>query len=233
MSANLAPDWEYYYHSGRLPGSSRVSQQARRRVFERFLEVMRPQPSDRVLDLGATSDAIRPESNFFERLYPYKSQVVCAGKEDASHLERLYPGTAFTRVTPGAPLPFATRHFDIVFSNAVVEHVGPPADQAAFLAEALRVARRFFIVTPNRWFPLETHTGLPLVHYCPPRVFRSLLRLTPLSYWASEQHLNLLSVRSMRRLFPAATDVTVEHSGIGFVPAASNLIAYGSTTANA
>ncbi len=64
-------------------------------------------------------------------------------------------------------LPFADGEFDVVFSNAVIEHVGGREQQRRFVEEALRVARRAFITTPNRWFPVEVHTLLPLVHWLP------------------------------------------------------------------
>jgi len=35
------------------------------------------------------------------------------------------------------------------------------------VAEALRVAPRVFVTTPNRWFPIELHTRAPLVHWLP------------------------------------------------------------------
>ena len=44
--------------------------------------------------------------------------------------------------------------FDVVFSNAVIEHVGGEEEQLRFVAEALRVGRRAFITTPNRLFPV-------------------------------------------------------------------------------
>ena len=66
-------------------------------------------------------------------------------------------------------LPFADGSFDVVFSNAVIEHVGDIDRQRLFVAEALRVGRRVFLTTPNRWFPIEVHTRLPLVHWLPER----------------------------------------------------------------
>jgi hypothetical protein len=33
------------------------------------------------------------------------------------------------------------------------------------------VARRGFFTTPNRWFPIELHTKIPLLHYLPWRLF--------------------------------------------------------------
>jgi hypothetical protein len=67
-------------------------------------------------------------------------------------------------------LPFADDAFDYVVSNAVLEHVGGAAAAGAMLAEADRVARRGWLhSTPNRRFPVETHTGVPLLHWLPRR----------------------------------------------------------------
>jgi SAM-dependent methyltransferase len=69
----------------------------------------------------------------------------------------------------GRELPFADGEFDVAFSNAVVEHVaGGREGQRAFIRELCRVAKRVFVTTPNRWFPLDPHTLLPLVHWLPP-----------------------------------------------------------------
>jgi hypothetical protein len=65
-------------------------------------------------------------------------------------------------------LPFADKSFDYVISNAVIEHVGGAGPAAAMLGEADRVARRGWIhSTPNRRFPMETHTGVPVLHWLP------------------------------------------------------------------
>ncbi|HMC78456.1 MAG TPA: methyltransferase domain-containing protein [Vicinamibacterales bacterium] len=217
----------YYRHSGRVPAASRLSLAARRAVYERFLQVIAPGPDDRILDIGVTSDTTQQESNFFERAYPHKHRVTCVGTEDGSHLEGAYPGVTFVPITAGEPLPFPDGHFDVVFSNAVIEHAGGAPRQARFVAEALRVARRFFIVTPNRLFPVETHTGLPLVHYLPPALFRAFLNRAGYSLWGSEERLNLLTAASFARLFPAGAQVRVEHAGIGAGAFRSNLIAHG------
>jgi SAM-dependent methyltransferase len=217
----------FYRHSGTVAGASRLSFIARRSIYERFLAVLAPRPEDRILDIGVTSDATFQESNYLERAYPYKQQLTCVGTEDGSHLEARYPGLRFLPVVAGEPLPFPSGHFDVVFSNAVVEHVGDAGRQRRFVAEALRVSKRFFIVTPNRLFPFETHTGLPLLHYLPPEMFRALLRPTRFSIWASEDQLNLLDSSSFTRLFPADAHVRVEYAGIGPGRFRSNLIAYG------
>jgi SAM-dependent methyltransferase len=194
-------------------------------MFQLFMSEMAPTGAMTVLDLGVTCDRDSPESNFFEQFYPYPHRVVCAGTEAAHHLEEMYPGTTFVQVTPGERLPFADRQFDIVFSNAVVEHAGSREEQRLFLHEALRVARRFFVTTPNRWFPIEVHTGLPLLHYLHPRYYRGLLRRLGHDYYASEANLNLLDRSSLLALFPAAASVKV--SSVRTLGLTSNLVACG------
>jgi hypothetical protein len=196
-------------------------------MFERFLIILKPTPRCTILDLGVTAETGSPEANYFERWYPHKDRITCAGVEDAFHLRRLYPELSFRRIRPHEPLPFDGGQFDIVFSNAVVEHVGSTAQQQFFIEEAIRVSRRFFITTPNRWFPVEMHTALPLLHYLPPPLHRRVLSAIGHEYWATEDHLNLLDARSLRRLF-GSRKVTIATVRLGGV--VSNLMAHGGAT---
>jgi hypothetical protein len=214
----------YHNLSRSLPLASRVSLRVRREIFERFLEILKPTPRCTILDLGVTAETDSPEANYFEQWYPHKDRITCAGVEDAVHLARLYPGLSFRRILPHEPLPFADRQFDILFSNAVVEHAGSTEQQRFFIEEAVRVSRRFFITTPNRWFPVEMHTALPLLHYLPAPLHRRALSVLGHEYWATEDHLNLLDARSLRGLF-GSRKVTIEAVRLGGV--VSNLIAYG------
>lgn len=65
----------------------------------------------------------------------------------------------------GRALPFRTAGLDLVVSNAVIEHVGGLAEQRAFAAEHDRVGLNWVITTPNRWFPVESHTRVIVRHW--------------------------------------------------------------------
>jgi len=216
---------EYYRNSGVVPLASRISLRARRHMFRLFMEHMKPSPQTRVLDVGVTSDDTYRESNYFEQLYPYPHNITCVGTEDGAHLAQRYAGLTYARIQPGAPLPFADSEFDVVFSNAVLEHVGSRESQRGFLRELCRVGRAFFVTTPNRWFPFEHHTGLPLLHYLPPSAFRALLRNTRYHYWSEESNLNILTGRELLHLFPSTVSVQVRSVSLFGVP--TNLVAFG------
>ncbi|HEV8437227.1 MAG TPA: class I SAM-dependent methyltransferase [Methylomirabilota bacterium] len=70
-------------------------------------------------------------------------------------------------------LPHADGRFDLVLAIGVVEHL-PARTRRAQVDEYYRVLARGGLIaildTPNRFFPLETHSvGLPLVQWLPPR----------------------------------------------------------------
>jgi SAM-dependent methyltransferase len=218
-SDNVSP---LYNQSGAVPLASRISQQVRQQIFDLFMTTMQPTPTDRILDVGVTNDEKHPESNFFEKIYPHKAQITCVGTEDGSYLERQYPGISFQLVVAGEPLPYADNAFDIAFSNAVIEHVGDTAAQRQFLKEVCRVGKRVFVTTPHRWFPVEHHTGLPLLHYLPKPLYRRLLRNTPYEYWSYEENLNALTQPEFLGLFEDPSTITTKFVG----PLRSNMVAY-------
>jgi hypothetical protein len=116
----------------------------------------------------------------------------------------------------GTRLPFPDQSFDLVFSNSVIEHVGSSHAQRAFAREVLRVGRRYWVQTPNRWFPVEAHLWTPFVHWLPrswqasivPRatVWGALTRVTPdqreffLRHYLDD--IRLLTRRELTELFP-------------------------------
>jgi Methyltransferase domain len=123
----------------------------------------------------------------------------------------------------GCQLPFETASFDWVFSNAVVEHVGGWEQQRHFSAEVRRVARSgYFIGTPNRYFPIDPHTLLPLFQFLPPASQVSVCRRFALTGARKEPEcVYLLSKGQLLRLFPEAHVVA-----LGLPILKNNLVAF-------
>lgn len=178
----------------------RVAAYQRKKIFAAFLADSRIEEHHTILDVGVTSDRSYDHSNYLVTWYSHKATITAVGLDDAGFLEEVYPGVRFVRAD-GRALPFPDRSFDYVHSSAVLEHVGSAARQADFLRELARVARRgIFVTTPNRWFPVEFHTVLPLVHWLPKSTFRGLLRALGKDFFADENNLNLLTPGELKDL---------------------------------
>jgi SAM-dependent methyltransferase len=181
-----------------------ISLRSRRRKLALFLETIAPTPETTVLDVGADDltfgDAGGGVStlNHFEAHYPWPERITAVGLTPGDRFRERYPHIRYVQ-GDALDLPFADGEFDVVFSNAVVEHVGGRDEQRRFVREALRVARRAFITTPNRWFPIEVHTRLPFVHWLPDPVAHRAYDLVR-KPWAKEN--NLLGPGELRDLFP-------------------------------
>jgi hypothetical protein len=203
---------------------ARIAGRQRRKMFEAFLAATAIAAADTVLDVGVTSDRDYDHSNYFEAWYPHKSRITAAGLDDARFLETLYPGLRFVHAD-GRDLPFAAGAFDFVHSSAVLEHVGSRARQARFLAELVRVARKgIFVTTPNRWFPIEFHTVLPLLHWLPVGLYRKTLAALGKDFFADEANLNLLSSGSLARTAGAAGIADFRIGSVSLLGLPTNLL---------
>ncbi len=196
-----------------------VSLRSRRRKLRLFLEEMRPDAGTTVLDIGVDEVGFGDEGgeaacgthNFFEELYPWPGQITALGLHDGARFRLQHPETAYVQGDACA-LPFPDGCFDVAFSNAVIEHVGSRERQALFVSEAIRVARRVFVTTPNRWFPIEVHTRLPVVHWLPDVVAHRAYDLAGKGYGKDNR---LLGPADLRALFP--TPVRIVNLGMTLV----------------
>jgi ubiquinone/menaquinone biosynthesis C-methylase UbiE len=182
----------------------RIAGYQRRKMFERFVQAMGPGEADSIVDVGATSDRSYDHSNYLEAWHPHKHRVTAVGIDNAQFLETVYPGMTFVQAD-GRDLPFEDASFDYAHSSAVLEHVGSAEKQALFLSELWRVARKgIFVTTPNRWFPVEFHTTLPLIHWLPTGVHRPIFKALGREFFAREENLNLLTPATLAKAAKAA-----------------------------
>jgi ubiquinone/menaquinone biosynthesis C-methylase UbiE len=132
-----------------------------------------------------------------------------------------YPQCTYT-VFDGCRLPFPDQSFDLVFSNAVVEHILGTGRQEQFAREIRRVGKSWFVTTPNYWYPFESHYHLPFIQFLPRGAQHAYNRLLGTHIPKGQtQELALLSARQMRRLFPGSSVARVR---VTFWP--ETLVAY-------
>jgi Methyltransferase domain len=192
-----------------------LSLESRQRKLDLFWKVMEPDLGECVLNIGATPPHLgqaltgeqkegcleQPEQD------PRWKDLSVVGlnidHDNSKHYAEFYRGTNRSALTGDAcRLPFADKTFDIVFSNAVIEHV-PSVWQKRMADEIMRVGRSWFITTPNFWYPMEMHHKLPLFQFFP----RTVQRAIQLQFhtWPESETIQLLSARRFAALFPGST----------------------------
>jgi ubiquinone/menaquinone biosynthesis C-methylase UbiE len=161
---------------------------------------MTPSPEEKLIDVGVNATEYSESDNFLERHYAHPEMITAVGvASDLSEFMGRYP--LVTVVTgDGTRLPFADNDFDIAYSNAVIEHVGGHDKQLDFLRELYRVSKRGYLTTPNRLFPIEVHTRIPLLHMLLSKGAFDRVASRLGKGWAAGDYMNLLSAREIRGL---------------------------------
>jgi SAM-dependent methyltransferase len=164
---------------------SALASRARADRHQRFLALTGAGPASRIVDVGCGSLGLRALEPDFH--------ITGVDVVDRPG----YPGP-FVRADATERLPFPDGAFDLAYSNSVVEHL-PPERRAAFAAEIMRVARRWWVQTPAYSFPIEPHALLPFAHWLPPRIRRPYWRLGVAGEWEDAA---LLRRSELADLFP-------------------------------
>ncbi len=155
-----------------------------------------------VLDLGCGSGEIAAHLANLAR-------VTCSDAVDQRVLGRDLPFVAI-----GRDLPFADAAFDVVVSNHVVEHVGDATAHLDEIRRILRPAGVCYLATPNRWWPWEFHTRIPLLHYLPRHLFDRI----GAAIGRLHEPLQLLSLRQLRRIAAPRFSIETWHPRVAAEP---------------
>lgn len=189
----------------------------RMKVFELYFPELLSRTPIKILDLGGTYE-------FWKQMgYENKSNIhisLLNIKEEETFANNIH-----SIVGDACDLSeFSDKHFDIVFSNSVIEHVGNFQRQKQMANEIMRTGKGFFIQTPNYWFPLEPHFLFFGFHYMPLWLKILLIQNFSLGWMdihkektmASEvaDSIHLLSKIQLRTLFPGTIMVNEYFLGL-------------------
>lgn len=202
------PDIDWLYHL-----LFRVLRTRERRM-RLFLTCFRQASEALVLDVGG-----RPYNWWCIR---YPGKVVSLNLDVPKDRQR-HPGNFVFVVGDSCCLPFRNSSFAVLYSNAVIEHLGTLQNQRRFAAECRRVGRGYFVHTPNARFFLEFHFLTPFVHFLPLRcmsprwqyfvirygtVWGWLTRPSPAAIASEVASIRLVTRQEMTQLFPEARILT-------------------------
>jgi SAM-dependent methyltransferase len=165
--------------------------------YRLFMDLCRVGPDETILDVGAGAGGALERFNRENPIVALDLAPQEGGWLEAPNVTKA--------VGDGTKLPYGAGEFPVVFSSSTIEHV-PAELQPAFAAEIARVAQRYFVQTPNRYFPIEPHYQFPLFQFLPERLQRALNARFTLG-WRQRgewEPVRLLTARQLRRLFPDA-----------------------------
>jgi hypothetical protein len=199
--------------------STSVATRLRRQRFQLFLDMLGDSPRVSILDIGgrpAYWEMMADGTDLLNRL-----DITLLNIEDNQPTHQNF--TAL--VGDGRSMPqFADGQFDMVFSNSTIEHVGDFADQQRMADEVRRVGRKYYVQTPNRYFPIEPHFVFPFFQFLPIATRAWLLQRFTLGWMprqadrAAALHevrgIRLLSKSEMQRLFPDAHIFEERYAGL-------------------
>lgn len=187
--------------------------------------------STKILDLGSESGAhihmvlqgtpVNPANVYIADIDP---ALIAQGNRRYGYVPVL--------ISEAGRLPFDDGFFDIVYCSSVIEHVTVPKGeiwsltsgkefrrrallrQKIFADEVRRLGKQYFVQTPYKHFPIESHTWLPLAAWLPRRLLLPLLRVTN-RFWPKKTQPDwyLLNRRELAGLFEDAT--IVEETSLG------------------
>ncbi|WP_373087830.1 class I SAM-dependent methyltransferase [Sneathiella sp.] len=146
------------------------SNKMRRRRFDIFKKLYDQIPKPvKIIDIGGTAQ-------FWE-------QVGFAGRSDvdvvAINLAAGESGFDNIKIVKGDACnlsEFGDQEFDIAFSNSVIEHLFTFENQRRMAEEVQRVAKAYWVQTPNFWFPMEPHFHVPGWQWMPLAMCISLIQ---------------------------------------------------------
>ena len=151
---------------------------------------------DEILDIG-TTPILDNHENFFLNHYKFQHKITCFSDQNLDKLKTNFPNLK-TIQGDGRNTNLPDNSYDIVMSNATLEHVGNYQNQCKFVKELYRISRkRCIISTPNRYFPIDSHTMLPFIHWLPKKIHRKILKLLNKNFLAKEENLNLISTKDI------------------------------------
>ena len=178
----------------------KITLNARNQFFNLFLVNNNYSENKSVIDIGSTPSLEKEQNTFLQKVKD-NPNVTCLSNQDCKILQKKYKNIKKVIIGDAKNTMLENNSFDIVHSNATIEHVGSFEEQVLFVKEMFRISKEsIFIQTPNRFYPIDFHTILPFVHWLPKKIHRKILKYLKLDFYAEEKNLNLLDTRELKKI---------------------------------
>ncbi len=192
-----------------------------REKFDFFLNNMRLLENDTILDMGGGDGTYM--DRFKDSLKKYKVLIADIDSDALKNAQK--KGYYISQIDAASNgLPFKDQEVDCVFCNSVIEHITIPKNelwsdrsysdgfskdaleiQTKFATELRRVAKKYYVQTPHKAFPIEAHTWFPFVGYLKRKNQLKVIKKLN-KFWVKKTapDWNLLDEHDMQKMFPDA-----------------------------
>ena len=198
--------------------SNRLHLKFQRNRFSFFMKYFSGK-SGKLLDLGGADGSFL--KGFRNELYNF--DIYVADIDPKALLKAKINGFKTILLDETDKLPFASQEWDVVFCNSVIEHYTGPKKrifsvtrskefieiaqfyQKNLASEIRRIGKSYFVQTPHKYFPIESHTQFPFTGYLNRSMQVRLIKILNL-FWIkkTQPDWSLLNMHTMKRLFPEA-----------------------------
>ncbi|HYI38507.1 MAG TPA: class I SAM-dependent methyltransferase [Thermoleophilaceae bacterium] len=154
-----------------------LSSRFREARWQRFVATFPEIAEMRVLDIGGETEFWRRR-----RSRPARVTMVNPVRQDADEpwIESVEGD--------GCDLPGGLGEFDLAFSNSVIEHVGGHTRRHEFAEQVRAAAPRYWVQTPNRYFPIEPHFVFPFFQHLPTGAQARVAKVWPVGNYDGSGH---------------------------------------------
>lgn len=190
----------------------------RRKRGEIFKQYLKPEEEDFILDVGGGTGA------HISQLLSFRENIYIADIDENKLKKSARKGFKTVRLNEDGTIPCEDGYFDIIFCSSVIEHVTVDKKnmetmqtnkefretalkrQKKLADEIRRVGKSYFVQTPYKYFPLESHSRLPVILVLLPRKLQIKIIKFFRKFWfaRTSPDWNLLTVNDMKFLFPGA-----------------------------
>ncbi len=209
-----------------------LSNRAREKRANLFKGLFALNENTRILDLGSETGS---NINAVLTGSPVKPENVYIADIDKVLIDKGRDAFGYVPVLIGESgrLPYPDGYFDILYCSSVIEHVTVKKEQVwsiycgssfkskslvrqkDFLEEIQRLGKQYFVQTPNKHFPIESHSWLPFLAWLPRRLLIPVLKFTN-RFWVKKTNpdWHLLNIKEMTELFYGAKIVNENFFGL-------------------
>lgn len=118
----------------------KIRTRSREKKYQQLMTLLWPSEESTILDVGIADTEYSQIDNYLEKRYPYPEKITGLAMGSIDEFCQKYPNIKAISYD-GVDFPFEDKSFDVVFSNAVVEHVGAFDKQLHFIKEVDRVGK--------------------------------------------------------------------------------------------